>query len=140
MSYSNRFYDIIQDNEELKKCMFLAAPGGLLKAPYFSFFYERLLTEILSHHPEIKVKGFRFPKKWYDTQFTPDISKLLFELDWSANLQQREDLCNAMTFWRSVDLLIDSEHLFYNYRPVKKFVKGTIAGFKSKLSDNLILN
>jgi hypothetical protein len=130
MSYANKFYDIICNNNELKESMLIPAPGGHMKAPYFSFFYERLLTEIVFHHPEIKVKGFRLPKSWYNAEFSPHAADLLFGMDWNTNIQENPELKKTMDFWLVRDQMFNSKHLFFNYKKHVKLTRGLFHDLK----------
>jgi len=106
MDYALKFYQIIQDTPELKTRFYAVAPGATSAgANYFTFFFERILTEILTHHPEIKVKTFRYSASDLHAVFKPkfadfllnlpfdeDLSDLLTRLDWREIADFRYDL------------------------------------------------
>jgi hypothetical protein len=98
MSYGLKFYDRIVSDPELNSFFFRAAPGGNLKAPYFSFFFERLITEIIAHHPEIRVKGFRYSLEWLKIHYREDVAKFLFELPQEGDLNFADGEINGVVF------------------------------------------
>lgn len=110
MSYGVALYNEVTSNELLREQFFKAAPGGNVGAPYFAFFFERLITEVLNRHPEIKVKSFRYAGEWLIQNFRKDVATFLSEIPFNQDLYGRENLEKVHFYYKA----LVSEPDFYN--------------------------